>query len=97
MVKKVRGLPAATSVAFSPRDIEEPPLFCPACGMKLLKLARSLDHAESYYICGKCEALLQRHGLPQRHGSDYNFKILGTITDESLAMLIADSLKGEDP
>ena len=46
----------------------------------------------NFYVCGSCKRLLLHHGK-----YDYNFKILGTITDESLAMIIVDSLKGENP
>lgn len=83
-------------------------MFCPACGLKLLRLAEGHGDADdlirkrsddevllrgeefTFYVCGKCKTLLLHHGK-----YDFNFKKLGVITDESLAMLITNTLKGE--
>ncbi len=78
-------------------------MFCPSCSMKLLLLAMGFGKVEPeetvnqdlrYYVCRKCRKLLMKH----EHGKGgYHFKILGSITDESLALLIADGIKGENP
>ncbi len=73
-------------------------MFCPECGLKLLYLAKGYGKVEPtetenqklrYYVCGSCKRLLQKYGK-----SGYHFNILGTITDEALAVIIADSIKG---
>jgi len=88
------------------------PMFCPECGLKLLLLAEGYGDADKvtettaavrlvtyaigedlmYYVCGNCKRLLMGYG---RRG--FHFKILGSITDDALARLIADSLKGKEP